>query len=170
MRRWFVGLMWFGTLPIWGQASNWPERTAVQPDRQWERVRALVPGESIELRDRATGVHTECVLAYASYTALGCDTGGPYDPLRRVVYPKSAIGAVWVVRWVHGPSGKAMLIGASIGGVLGGILLGESSSKGATATGIGLGATLGLGLSNLGDPFHTRLSKRTHLMYRGPRP
>ena len=157
MRFWMAAIALLLCLPATAQQAQ---------DVKWRAVEGLAPGELVELRDRATGVHTECVLAYASDAALGCDTGSAYDPPRRVVYPRAGIGAVWVVRWVHGPSGQAMLIGASIGGVLGGIVLGESSSKGATAAGIGLGAAIGLGCSNIGDPFHTRMSKRRHLVYR----
>jgi hypothetical protein len=173
MRILFVGLMWVGTLPLWGQAGSLPEAPAPVPaasvpgDSRWQRVESLPPGELIELRDRATGVHTECVLAYASDTVVGCDTGGSYDPARRIVYAKAGIDAVWLVRWVHGPSGKAMLIGAGIGGLLGGLVLAQSQgSAGQVAAGVGIGGLLGVASSNLGDPFYARMSKRRHLVYR----
>jgi len=164
--------MWFGTLPLWGQVSSLPEAPVpdatapVARDVQWERVENLPSGELVELRDRSTGLKTECVLAYASSSAVGCDTGGSYDPVRRVVYPKATIDTVWVVRWVHGPSGKAMLIGAGLGGLLGGLIFSESGSTGATVVGVALGGLVGVGSSNAGDLFHTRMSKRRHLIYR----
>jgi hypothetical protein len=165
-----MGLMWAGTLPLWGQGGLLPEAplpaatVSVARDAQWERVESLPPGELIELRDRATGVHTECVLAYASSSAVGCDTGGTYDPARRVVYPKAAIDAVWITRWVHEPSGKAMLIGAGAGALVGGLAL-RGTSPGGTTIGVGIGGLLGFACSNLGDPFHTRMSKRRHRIY-----
>jgi hypothetical protein len=173
MRILLVGLIFAGTGPIWGQASSLPEAPApvasasVPSDSRWQRVESLPAGELVELRDRATGVKTECVLAYASASAVGCDTGGQYDPARRVVYPKAGIDTVWVVRWVHGPSGKAMLIGAGVGGLLGGLVLAQSQgSAGQVTAGVGIGGLLGVACSNLGDPFYTRMSKRSHLVYR----
>jgi hypothetical protein len=174
----WVALFWAVTQPLWGQGSRLPEAPSpvsaavgVAPsDPQWERVERLPLGELVELRDRATGLKTECVLAFASNSSLGCDTGGPYDPPRRVVYPKSAIEAVWVTRWVHGPSGRAVLIGAGIGALVGGLVLAQDNSPGSAAAGIGLGALLGAGCSNLGDPFHTRMSKRSYRIYRSATP
>ena len=175
MRILLVGLLWVGSLPLSGQASVLPEApvpVAVagalpQKDAQWDRVEALVPGESIELRDRATGVRTECVLAYASASALGCDSGGPYDPLRRVVYPKAGIDRVWVVRLARGASPKVVLIGAGIGAVLGG-LAGANSNASVTVRGAALGSLLGAGIAGIDNPFNPRIHRSKHLIYKNP--
>ena len=174
MRRVLVGLICLCVLPCIGQTSNLPNAPASTlavpvDDARWRTVENLAPGELIELRDRTTGVHTDCVLAYASPSAVGCDTGGPYDPTRRVAYPKAGIDEVWVIRWVHGPSGRAMLIGGGIGAVLGGLVVARGSgSAGQVAAGVGLGGLIGAACSNLGDPFHTRMSRRRYRVYRAP--
>ncbi len=121
----------------------------------WTAVEQVVPGEVVDLRQRTTGVVSDCVVADITESTLTCDEGGPYGQPRRIVYAQSGIDRVWVVRWGHGVSGRALAIGAGIGALFGG-LAGGRAGAGPAAVGVGLGALVGTGIasSNSGTPWH----------------
>lgn len=169
MRSLLVVVMCCASLPLIAQQTTIPDApqptpTFVEQDARWNAVEQLPPGESVELRDRATRVRTECTIAYVNEFTVACDLDAPYGSPRRVVYPRPRIDTVWLVRWVHAPSRKAMLIGTGIGALLGGLIMSQDGA-GPAAIGIGLGGLVGLGCSNSGDPFHQRVSKRLHRIY-----
>jgi hypothetical protein len=176
MRVLLAGLFWMGSLTLWGQAARLPEAptpatevASVRRDRQWERLESLVPGESLEVRERVDGVKSECVLGSVTDSVLTCAFTPPYGVERRVSYPKSAIERVWVTRKVHGPSGKAMLIGVGIGAAVGALVVGSGTqTKTGTLSGLFLGGALGGSVVLGRDPFGYEEHTQRVLIYRLP--
>jgi hypothetical protein len=98
-------------------------------DKHWQRVENLVPGETLSIRDKASGVNTACLLDYANDTVLACHAANPYAPQPRLVYQREQIARVWVERTEPGPGpfmipsmiGSA-IFGAGVGAIMGGPL------------------------------------------------
>ena len=125
MRLIVLGVFGLLTVAVWAQQEvplpSAPQPVAMVRDVRWDKVEALVPGESVELRERSTGVRNECDLADVTDASLTCDVLDRRGPGRRIVYPHASIDRVWVIREGHGPSPKAILIGAGVGALLGGL-------------------------------------------------
>jgi hypothetical protein len=141
-----------------------PQPVAPQRDVRWDAVEELVPGESIELRDRANGVRTPCLLDYVNDAALACRVADSGRSFRRVVYPHAGIDRVWVTRLVPEPNWKLMGIFAGVGAAAGGLLLSETNKSGITL-GVLMGGALGAGSMAKAD---MHLSTRRRLVYVAP--
>ena len=141
-----------------------PQPTASVRDVRWDKVEDLLPGETVEVRERADGVRTECALDSVDDAVLVCEVENRYHPLRRLVYPHEAIDRVWVTRASYAPSGRAVLIGAGVGGLLGRVA-GSGSSAGQTCLSVLLGGLLGYGLVELFDSHTFRPWTQRLLIY-----
>jgi len=110
------------------------------------------------------GVRTGCLLDYVNDAALACRVADSGRSFRRVVYPHAGIDRVWVTRLVPGPSGKALLIGAGIGALVGG-LAARSGGAGGVGLGILFGGGLGSGFVAMSDPLGLRMHNQRVLIY-----
>jgi hypothetical protein len=183
--RWMAFGLWAATLPMAAlppeaQTSSLPEAPAPAAaaaldaapavavhDPRWDTVLNLRTGEAVEVRERATGLRSDCVVEFVNDTVLACGFSQRYGPYRRVLYPHTALDRVWVTREVHGASGKALLIGAGVGAVLGGVLF---RGGGASAVSLGSlgGAALGGVVVAASDPLGLRMHTQRLLIYRAP--
>jgi hypothetical protein len=117
----------------------------VQRDARWRAVERLGPSDSIEVRDRATGVTTACLVDYVTDAVLACGVADSYGPLRHMVYPHAGIDRVWLTRLVSQPNWKLVGIFAGIGAAAGSLLF---SPEGGPLMGL---AALGFGSLGAGS-------------------
>ncbi len=123
----------------------------------WLKAASLRPGEPLTVRVRFASNPTHCTLAWIDNTALACNAEAWSGVGDRLIFPAAQVYSV--ERDKAGNSdggcgeGKRMLIGAGIGGVVGGLIFAKNGGK-AGALGAMFGA--GAGLRPAGISGHVR--------------
>ena len=117
------------------QTTAVPSATAAAPalPRGWMKVASLRPGERLSVQVRFAPAPTLCTLVWIDNTALACEGDASSGTSTRLVFPAAQVYSVARDRTQDGDrscgTGKRLLIGAAIGGTLGGLLLSRSSAS-----------------------------------------
>ena len=149
--------------------------TASPMPRGWVRAASLRPGAPLRVQLRFAPAPTLCTLVWIDNAALACDGQGLFGASERLVFPAAQVYSVSQNNTRDCDqdcgAGKRMLVGAVLGGTVGGLIFSRSSG-GAAALGAMLGAGTGGGIAagpqifgapGMGPPMRPAMSMRVPL-------